>query len=563
MLPRVLPRVLLGVLLVGSLLVAAPGPGAAGDVPAVTSRAVSSLRLVVLTGPGTAGAAADPGRPPATRGSLLARQDRTLAAVGSPEPVYRWTAALDGFAVRLTDAEAAQLAARPEVVAVEDDAVRPLASVPAARPEPSAPGSPSRALRGGAGVVVGVVDSGVDPDSPVVADSRGLGRRPAGFAGRCLTGPGWPADACDGKLVASGWFVRGFGEERLASSATLSGRDDTGHGTSVVSVAAGNGGVGVVARDRLGTYSGIAPQARVASYKACWTAPDPSRDGCATSDLVSAVDRATADGVDVLSVAVGGPARPDVLDRALVGAAEADVVVVAAAGNTGGEAYAAHPSPGVLSVGAHTTPLRRGRLDLPGGSSVTGAMASRRRLDDVRLVRGADVAVPGARRDAALCAPGSLDAARVDGAAVVCDRGAVSRLEKSAAVDRAGGVAMVLVNERGSSLTLDLHRVPVLHLGAPEGRRLDDALARRGAAPLVDLVPDGEGFRRLHPAAFSATGDPAGAVLGPSVLAPGVSVLGAVPPAPDGLGWRSFSGTSAAAAAVAGAAARLRAVRPG
>ncbi|WP_299050430.1 S8 family serine peptidase [uncultured Nocardioides sp.] len=551
--------------LVASLLVGSPTSTPAHGAGSAAASGGRTVHLVTLAGPGTAGPAT--GRTPVTREALLATQDRTLA--GLAEPLYRWTTALNGYAVPLTEAEADRLAARPEVVAVERDAVRPMASTRSVagarggRAEPSAPGSPSRAVRGGAGVVVGVVDSGVDPDSPVVDDSTELGREPAGFRGRCRPGPGWPDDACGEKLVASDWFVRGFGQDRLASSATLSGRDDVGHGTSVVSVAAGNGAVGVVARDRLGSYSGIAPQARVASYKACWSAPDPSQDGCATSDLVAAVDRATADGVDVLSVAVGGPARPDTLDRALVGAAEADVVVVAAAGNTGGEAYAGHASPGVLTVGAHTTPLRRARLDLPGGVSVTGAMASRRRLDGVRLVRGADAALPGAREDAALCTPGSLDAARVDGAAVVCTRGAVSRLEKSTAVDRAGGSAMVLVNQRGAALTLDLHRVPVLHLAADEGRRVERALAGRGPAPRVDLVPDGEGFRRLHPAAFSATGDPAGPVLAPSLLAPGVSVLGAVPPSPEGLAWRSFSGTSAAAASVAGAAARLRALRPG
>jgi len=548
---------LAGVLVVATLSVAAPSTTPALGAPVAPPR---SLHLVVLSGPGTAaGAAAGEGQ--VSRDALLARQDRSLAGLGAPDPVYRWTTALDGYAVALTDDEAARLAARPSVVAVEQDDVRPLAST--APREPAAPGAPSQAQRGGAGVVVGVVDSGVDPDSPVVADTTDLGRRPDGFRGRCRVGPQWPADACGEKLVASDWFVRGFGEDRLASSATLSGRDDTGHGTSVVSVAAADAGVGVVTRDRVGSYSGIAPQARVASYKACWTAPDPSRDGCAASDLVSAVDRATADGVDVLSIAVGGPSRPDVLDRALVGAAAADVVVVAAAGNTGDEAYAAHASPGVLTAGAHTTPLRRARLDLPGGVVLTGAMASRRRLDDVRLVRGQDAALPGARREAALCAPGSLDAAQVDGAAVVCTRGSLSRLEKSAAVDRAGGVAMVLVNRRGANLTLDLHRIPVLHLAAGDGRRLAAVLRERGADPVVDLVPDGEGFRRLHPAAFSAAGDPTGPILAPSLLAPGVSVLGAVPPSPDGLGWRSFSGTSAAAAAVAGAAARLRASRPG
>ena len=75
-------------------------------------------------------------------------------------------------------------------------------------------------------------------------------------------------------------------------------------------------------------------------------APDPADDGCATADLVTAIDQATRDGVDVLNLSVGGPAGFDTVERALLGAAEADVVVVAAAGNAGDRAFAAHASPG-------------------------------------------------------------------------------------------------------------------------------------------------------------------------------------------------------------------------
>ena len=88
-------------------------------------------------------------------------------------------------------------------------------------------------------------------------------------------------------------------------------RDDHGHGTQVASIAAGNADVSVEAPRpaRLATYRRLAPQARIAVYKACWTAPDPSDDGCATADLVTAIDRATRDGVDVLNLVGGRSAR--------------------------------------------------------------------------------------------------------------------------------------------------------------------------------------------------------------------------------------------------------------
>ena len=72
----------------------------------------------------------------------------------------------------------------------------------------------------------------------------------------------------------------------------------------------------------------MAPAARLAVYKACWTAPDPAEDGCATADTVAAVDQAVADGVDVLNYSVSGSDRPDdSVERAFLGAASAGVFV--------------------------------------------------------------------------------------------------------------------------------------------------------------------------------------------------------------------------------------------
>ncbi len=275
--------------------------------------------------------------PPVTAAALTARsfreaaraqQDATLAGVGAPTPVYRWTTALNGYAVRLTADQARTLAADPAVASVEPDAVRRLAAAPPGRRAASA----DLPRLGGAGVVVGLVDSGLWPDSPLFADVRGLGRSARDFRGSCATGPGWAADECDDKVVGAHWFVDGFGADRVRSGASLSPLDDDGHGTLMASIAAGNAGVTVkVPGQRAGLYAGTAPQARLAVYKACWTAPDPRDDGCSTADLVTAIDRAVADRVDVLNLSVDGgdgSGLIDTVDRALLGAAEADIVVV-------------------------------------------------------------------------------------------------------------------------------------------------------------------------------------------------------------------------------------------
>ncbi len=199
---------------------------------------------------------------------------------------------------------------------------------------------------------------------------------------------------CDRKIVGAHWYVDGFGADRVRSSASLSPLDDSGHGTLVASVAAGNSGVTVqVPGQRAGRYSGAAPQARLAVYKACWTAPDPRDDGCSTADLVTAIDRAVADRVDVLNLSVDGGREVDTVERALLGAAEADIVVVGASGNAGAAGYAAHASPWVTSVGGTTGVTRRGAVVAP-GLRLTGAMAARRA--DPAGPRGARRPGPGA-----------------------------------------------------------------------------------------------------------------------------------------------------------------------
>ena len=442
------------------------------------------------------------------------------------------------------------------MASVEPDAVRRLAAVPAGGRAASA----DLPRLGGAGVVVGLVDSGLWPDSPLFADVRGLGRSARDFRGSCATGPGWAADECDDKVVGAHWFVDGFGADRVRSGASLSPLDDDGHGTLMASVAAGNAGVTVkVPGQRAGLYAGTAPQARLAVYKACWTAPDPRDDGCSTADLVTAIDRAVADRVDVLNLSVDGgdgSGAVDTVDRALLGAAEADVVVVAAAGNRGTQGYAAHAAPWVTSVGGTTGTTRRGAV-VATGLRLSGAMAARQASRPARLVLAARVASPGtAASQARYCLPGSLDAARVSGRIVVCERGRIGRVDKSEAVHRADGVGMVLLNTSRGQATADFHSVPTVHLTKDDGRVLR-AWLRAHPGRRVELRPDGVARSPERLVAWTSSGDPTGAFLKPDVVATAVGVLGATPPTHLGRRWDLGSGTSVAAARTSGIAASL------
>lgn len=549
------PRLLgaaLSTLLAAALVTA---PSTSGAAPSPTP-GPDRIYLVTLAGAGTSDSSA-------TAAELEHRQDDVLAAIGSPDPVYRWTTALNGFAARLSDGQVTTLRARPDVSLVEPNDVRRLTAAPITGRRLDGHRQPGTG--DGRDTVIGLVDTGIWPESPLFAPSPALGR--TGFGGTCQPGQQWSADQCSAKLVGARWFVDGFGADRLRSSSYLSPRDDSGHGTQIASIAGGNARVDITVRgERLGRFAGVAPRARLAVYKACWSAPDPADDGCATADVVTAIDRATADGVDVLNLPIDAADEPssgfDTVDRALLGAAEADIVAVTAAGNDGRSSYAAHAVPWATTVGAATAPQPRGVLRLGArGPRLHGAMTDRRPIRGARLVRGADVPAADATRTAArLCVPGSLDAGKVAGRIVVCDRGRIGRVDKSAAVARADGAGMVLVNNRpAQALDTDLHSVPTLQVRASDRARLHRWLDRHPAGP-VTLRPTRDSRPAAGAAAWSAGGDPREAWVKPDLIAPGVGLLAARPI--GGLSWGYLSGTSGASALVAGEAASLRGSYP-
>ncbi|MFT2690911.1 S8 family serine peptidase [Clavibacter zhangzhiyongii] len=203
------------------------------------------------------------------------------------------------------------------------------------------------------------------------------------FRGTCETGDGFSADECSTKLVGARSYIAGRDatKDPIGPQETRSPRDADGHGTHTASTAAGDADVPAVIQDHvLDTISGVAPAAKVAAYKVCWDGPDPAvvtDDGCQLSDIVAAVDQATADGADVINMSLGLQGRaPDVEQRALLGAASAGIFIAAAAGNSGPDA-GSDLQPGAL--GHHGRGQQRPR-------PVLGDRDARRRAEVLRRI---------------------------------------------------------------------------------------------------------------------------------------------------------------------------------
>jgi subtilisin family serine protease len=235
--------------------------------------------------------------------------------------------------------------------------------------------------RRGQGVLVGIIDTGLDvahpdlrhPDSGKtrVAWLLDFSRKPTGVHAALEE-----AFGCNGDNGPCAVFARDEIDAELAA-ATRS-RDLVGHGTHVASLAAGNGG-------KKGTYVGGAPEADLVVARIT----RGSGDALSETDLLDAVrfvfDRADALGKPIVAnVSLGGDFGPhdgtSLLERGLasfVGPNKQGHAVVVAAGNSGGlclkdgEAYGIHTETRVVEGATARVPLRSPTVD-PQSPSIDG-----------------------------------------------------------------------------------------------------------------------------------------------------------------------------------------------
>lgn len=216
----------------------------------------------------------------------------------------------------------------------------------------------------GKDVTVGVIDSGVWPESPSFKDD-GMAPVPSRWKGKCDGGYGFNSSLCNRKLVGVRYYNNGVLAAAAAASPVniltretkFSARDGEGHGTHTSSTIAGNYVDGASSFGYAGGKArGIAPRARLAIYKVSWEGSPVISE----SDVLAAMDQAVDDGVDVISLSLGFDGYrlwEDPIAIASFAAIQKNKFVSCSAGNSGeqGLGYLHNGIPWVLTAAASST----------------------------------------------------------------------------------------------------------------------------------------------------------------------------------------------------------------
>jgi hypothetical protein len=543
----------------------------------------------------------DPNAPDVVKyvGYLKSKHDDALAGVGGGTKLYDYGFSLNGFAARISEAQAMKLATLQGVLSVEPDQAQQMDTIttPDFLGLTGADGTWSKlggTDKAGEGLIIGDIDTGIWPENPEFSDRTGTGpngqsgklgyQQIPGWHGKCTPGEAFAASDCNQKLIGAQYFVEGHGIDTVIPEEYLSPRDFDGHGSHTASTVAGNNGTqvsGDLPAALKGKASGMAPRARIAAYKACWELPDHSQVSCFTSDTTAAIDQAVADGVDAINFSISGTTTSflNANEVAWLFAEDAGVFVAASAGNSGPTvSTVAHPSPWITTVAASThNRAFQSTLTLGNGATFTGVSVTEG-AGPAPLILASSAGLPGSdpnlARQCFSAVPGGtapvLDPAKVAGKIVVCERGgtppANARVDKPLAVKNAGGVGTIIANVAVAGLVADIHVAPAIHVEFPALTAIKAYAATPNptasfttGAPVLTtgLAPVIAGFSSRGPSLASAD------QLKPDISAPGVDVLAAVaPPNHSGRNWDLESGTSMSSPHVAGLSLLIKQAHP-
>ncbi len=502
------------------------------------------------------------------------------------EVVFRYRAAGNGIAAKMSRQEARRVEELPGVKAVIQDYVVPLDTdrgptwigAPAIWDGTATGGLPGTM---GEGVVVGVIDSGANMDHPSFAATGGDGYthvNPNGagvFVGWCdPSHPDHdPSYVCNDKLIGGWDYTDVFCAVNPECSETDGPEDDNGHGSHTASTAAGN----VLLSPAI---SGVAPHANLITYDSCYT-NDLSGEGlCPFSATSAGVDQAVLDGVDATNYSIGGgndPWAASDIDSFFLNAVAAGIYAAASAGNSGPDAdTTGHDGPWMSTTGSSThdrVTVETMLIDLAGGMSPPGDLTGASRTagygpETVVYARN----FPNGDPDPEQCLSPFPAGTWTAGEIVLCDRGSIARVLKCAHVAAGGAAGCILANADAGQTdpVADAHVIPAIHVGLADGDALRAWLAT-GAGHSAEIT---DSMIIIDPAVadimsdFSSRG-PAGPapidVVKPDLTAPGDAVFAAVAsddelPPPE---FATFGGTSMSSPHNAGSGALMSALYPG
>ncbi|KAL3497577.1 hypothetical protein ACH5RR_040309 [Cinchona calisaya] len=477
----------------------------------------------------------------------------------SPRIVYSYRNVFKGFAAKLSAEDVKAMEKKPGFLYAKQQKVLPLHTTHS----PNFLGLSQNIgfwnqSNYGKGIIIGVLDSGIRPDHPSFSD-EGVPPPPAKWKGKCE----FNTSVCNKKLIGARFFLDGNG----------SPADENGHGTHTASTAAGNivKGANVYGKAN-GTAVGIAPLAHLAMYKVC-------SESCSESDILAAMDVAIDDGVDILSLSLGGASQSfyaDNIARGAYSAMEKGIFVSCSAGNSGpSSGTLGNEAPWILTVGASTIDRK---------IRTTAVLGNKMELDGESLYQPNDfpptqfplvyLGMNQSDFNSGYCSSTTLSNVDVRGKIVVCDfGGGISGIEKGENVKAAGGVGLILINslQFGYTTSADAHVLPATHLNYVDGLKVVGYI-NSTRSPTATITFKGTIIGDDHApqvAWFSSRGPSQASpgILKPDIIGPGVNILAA---------WNSsvenntntkstfnvISGTSMSCPHLSGVAALLKSAHP-
>ncbi|KDP28707.1 hypothetical protein JCGZ_14478 [Jatropha curcas] len=422
-------------------------------------------------------------------------------------------------------------------------------------------------------VIIGVLDTGIWPEHVSFQDT-GLSAVPSKWKGICETGTKFSSSNCNRKIIGARAFFKGYESVVGRINETVdyrSPRDSQGHGTHTASTAGGN----LIYNASFfglanGAAAGMKYTARIAVYKVCWPL------GCTNTDLLAAIDQAVNDGVDVLSLSLGGTAKPFYADNVAIasfGATQNGVFVSCSAGNSGpSRSTVDNTAPWIMTVAAsYTDRSFPTTVKLGNGQTFVGSSLYSGKSTKQLVIAYGETA---GSQSAKYCVRGSLKKTLVKGKIVICERGMIGRTAKGEQVKLAGGAGMIIVNteNQGEEFFADPHILPATSLGASAGKAIK-FYVNSTRQPTASISFRGTTYGNPAPvmAAFSSRGPSAVGpdVIKPDVTAPGVNILAAWSPVSSpsllksdkrSVMFNIISGTSMSCPHVSGLAALLKSV---